>query len=151
MTFEPDEVMVRVGAAMALAGRGDRDAACTRFGELWVEVGADGDPFHRVAIAHALADLQDDVHDEIMWDERALIAAEALTDARVAAGGAPGSARSFLPSAHLNLADDRLRLGDAAAAREHVAAGRAALDTLAADGYRQMISDALDRIDAALG
>ncbi len=148
---QPDEVMVRVGRAMELAHTGERGAARALFVELWAELEPDGDPFHRCAVAHAMADLQEDPNDALTWDLRALRAADLLTDERVAAGGVAGSVRGFYPSLHLNLADLYLRLGDRLRARHHVAAGREALGALGDDGYKQMIVDALERIDRELG
>jgi hypothetical protein len=152
MTTIPDRVMSELGEAMARgAGPGaDRVGARAALARLWDEVGPDGDPFHRCAIAHTLADLQDDVRDELAWDLRALAAADALTDDRVAAGGVATTAAGFYPSLHLNLADAHRRLGDHERAAHHVAAGTAALAALPDDGYRQMIADALARIESRL-
>ena len=44
--------------------------------ELWEEAGADDDPLYRVALAHAMADLQDDPREELAWDLRAMHAAD---------------------------------------------------------------------------
>jgi hypothetical protein len=147
---EPHDVMRRLGAALELAQSGDRAGARLRYEEIWADVGPEGDPFHRCAVAHAMADVQDDPRDELRWDARALEAAELLTDERVADAGVAGPARSFRPSLHLNLADVHLRLGDRAEAAHHVAAGRAALDALADDGYRAMVVGGLDRVAGAL-
>jgi hypothetical protein len=150
VTDVTDDVMSRVGEAMALAQRGDPGSARAAFATLWDEVGPDGDPFHRVAIAHALADLQDDTHDELAWDHRALAAADALTDERAAAGGVQGPVATFYPSLHLNLADDYLRLGDTLLATHHAHQARASLPTLPDDPYRHQIESALTRVEEAL-
>jgi len=151
MTPPIDDVMLRFGEGLLLAQQGERDAARALFTELWQEVGPEGDAFHRCAVAHAMADVQDDPHDELRWDLHALAAADLLTDDRVAAGGVPGSVAGLYPSLHLNLADVYLRLGHRARAGEHIAASRAALGALPDDGYRQMIVGALERIAAGLG
>ena len=150
MPETPDDVMARVGEAIGLTHSGDSKAAGALLQALWVEVGADGDPFHRCAIAHALADVQDDDHDELRWELLALEAADSLTDARVAAGGVELSVRGFLPSLHLNVADVHRRLGHRTNALLHVTAARAALDALPADDYRTMIEDALNRTESML-
>ena len=147
---EPDDVMQRLGAALELVQAGDRATARARYQQLWDEIGPDGDPLHRCAVAHSMADVQDDPRHELVWDTRALEAAELLTDERVAAAGIAGSARSFEPSLHLNLADVHLRLGHRDQVAHHVAAGAATLDALADDGYRAMIAGALDRVADAL-
>jgi hypothetical protein len=150
MSFEPDEIMTRVGVAMAAAQQGDRSEARALFTAIWADVGDDGDPFHRCAVAHSMADVQDDPQDELVWDLRALEAASLLTDERVEAGGVAGSVRSFYPSLHLNLAEDHRALGEDDLAREHLLLGRAALDALSDDGYAHMIRDALDRVEREL-
>lgn len=147
---EPDQIMRRFGEALAASQSGERDFARQSFTELWAEVGEDGDPLHRCAIAHALADVQDDLEDELAWDLRALAAAEGLTDERIHAAGAQGSARSFQPSLHLNLADVYRRLGRPDRARHHLEAGLATADALGEDGYGSMIREGLARIRSQL-
>ena len=144
---EPDPVLVEAAAAVALGHAGDRAGARARLLALW---DATEDPLHRVAIAHALADVQDDFGDELRWDRAALAAIDGLTDERVAAAGVAGPMRSLLPSLHLNLADVLRRLGRPDDAAVHVAEARACLDALPADGYRTMIADALDRVAGSL-
>lgn len=138
--------MARIGEAMALGQRGERSAARELFGQLWAEIGEDGDAFHRCALAHSMADVQDDVVAELLWDERALAAADSLTDARVAEGGVAAGVAAFYPSLHLNIAECHRRLGDLPAARSHLEQGRAAVDALPDDGYGRMIRGGLDRL-----
>jgi hypothetical protein len=97
-------------------------------------------------VAHALADVQDDPHEELRWDERALAAAEAITDERAARAGVAVPVRAFHPSLHLNLGDVHRRLGHLAEARRHLEQGRAAADALGDDGYSQLIRSGLDRL-----
>lgn len=49
--------------------------------------GEQGDPLHVCTLTHAIADVQDDVHEELVWDQRALAAADLLTDARATQAG----------------------------------------------------------------
>jgi hypothetical protein len=142
---EPDPTMTRIGEGIGL-GRSDRAAARRLFAEVWEEIGADGDALHRCALAHAMADVQDDLAEEIRWDLRALEAADLLSDERVRHAGIAGSARGFYPSLHLNLAEGYRKLGDVGRARDHLGRGYAVMDALADDGYAQMIRDGLDRI-----
>ena len=145
--FAPDAVMQRVGHGIGLREHGSRAEARQVFTELWEEIGeADGDAFHRCAIAHSMADAQDEVEQELVWDLRALDAAELLTDTRMAAGGVDAAAAAFLPSLHLNLAECYRRLGDPARALEHVHRGRSSLAALPEDGYRRMVRDGLSRV-----
>lgn len=149
-TPPPDPVMAGIGEGMELGRQGERAAARELFARLWSEIGEDGDPLHRCALAHSMADVQDDLHQELRWDERALAAADALTDERAAAAGVPAGVASFYPSLHLNLAECHRRLGDAGAARGHLEQARAALGALADDGYGRMIRGGLDRLSARL-
>jgi hypothetical protein len=147
---EPDAVMVRYGEALARSQGGDRDGARAQFDALWAEVGAHGDPLHRCAIAHAMADVQDELQDELVWDLRALAAAGELTDGRVAAAGVANPVAAFYPSLHLNIGDVYRRLGDVGRARDHLELGREALDALPDDGYGAMVRGGFDRLAARL-
>jgi hypothetical protein len=142
-----DTTMIRIGEALGL----DRDESRARLEALWAETGPDGDPLHLCAIAHALADLQDDPAAELRWDQQALEAGVKITDARVRAAGIDGTARGMLPSLHLNLGDVYSRTGDLDSARRHLDLGRADVDALPDGGYGRMITEGLDRLATRLG
>lgn len=91
-----------VGEALALAGRGQLEAARARLGDLWSEAAATGDALHRCSIAHTMADLQPDAVEELAWDLRALDAALEVDDERLMSAGMIGTAEGMLPSLHLN-------------------------------------------------
>ncbi len=93
-----------------------------------------------------MADVQDDLHDELLWDLRALAAADLLTDERAARGGVTGPVAGFYPSLHLNLGECYRKLGELDRAREHLDRGRASVNALTNDGYSQMIKTGLDRL-----
>lgn len=93
-----------------------------------------------------MADVQDDVHEELAWDLRALAAADLLTNERAARGGVAGSVAGFYPSLHLNLGECYRKLGEVDRAREHLDRGRASVDALGNDGYGQMIKGGLDQL-----
>ncbi|MGH4012966.1 MAG: hypothetical protein ACRDSL_03330 [Pseudonocardiaceae bacterium] len=144
---EPDATMTQIGNGLELSQRGEREAARRVFVQVWSDIGGEcGDPFHRCALAHAMADVQDDVRDELVWDLRALEAADLITDERAAQAGVMSPVRSFYPSLHLNLGECYRKLGDLARAREHLQYGQAAVGALADDGYGQMIKGGLDRL-----
>ncbi len=139
--------MVRIGEGIALHEQGERVAARDLFAQVWSEIGGEsGDPFHRCALAHAMADAQDDVHEELLWDLRALAAADLLTDERAARGGVAGPVAGFYPSLHLNLGECYRKLGQADQACEHLRRGRASADALGNDDYGQMLKAGLDRL-----
>jgi hypothetical protein len=149
---QPDDVMTAVGRGIGLGQSGQRAEARELFAQLWQQVTDTGDPFHRCAIAHSMADVQDDPHAELTWDLRALDAADAMTDERVLAAGGAAPVSSFYPSLHLNLGEVYRKLGDLDEARTHLRLGQEAAKAFGTDGYATMVIDGLTalakRIDA---
>ena len=127
---EPDPVMTRIGEAIALGQQGRRAEARVAFDGIWSDLGDGGEPLHRLTVAHHMADVQDDPHDELTWDLRALEAAESVTDDAAAEAGATGPVAAFYPSLHLNLGEDYRKLGDRREARSHLELGREAASLL---------------------
>jgi hypothetical protein len=125
-----DPVMARITAAIALSQSGAPGEAAPLFDALWAEIGADGDPFHRCVLAHHAEDVQDDPRVELMWDERALAAADETPDGRAAEYQASLQVSAFYPSLHLNLAEGHRKLGATGRAREHLARARERLHVL---------------------
>lgn len=142
--------MSRLGDAIALAQRNDPAAARSLLEMLWSDVGSDGDPLHRCAIAHHLADVQNELTDELAWDLEALSAAESLTNDRLTASGTATTAQGLYPSLHLNLADVYRRLGDRTQAQHHLDRGRRSCVALPHNDYGAMIREALDRVEQRL-
>ena len=154
-TDSPDPVMSTVGEAIGLGRSGDRARARELLGRAWEQVGADGDAMHRVGIAHSMADVQDDLEEELRWDLRALAAADELTDHRVAAAGIGTPVAAFYPSLHLNLGEVYRKLGRFTEARTHLHSGQQATRALGwtaepADGYQAQVIDALQRLGERL-
>ncbi|MEU8827173.1 hypothetical protein [Streptomyces sp. NPDC048636] len=153
---EGDAVLTRIGQAVMLHRGGDREEARHRLALLWQELGRDGEPFHRCALAHYLADTQDDPADELIWDLLALAAADGLTGARDADAGAgerrPGAAavRALYPSLHLNLAVDYVKLGREDAARGQLALARASAGALGDDPHGDGVRAAISRLTLRL-
>ncbi|MEU1431607.1 hypothetical protein ABZ412_31550 [Nocardia sp. NPDC005746] len=146
----PDPTMTAINDAVTLGRQGDPATAREQLTSLWDEIGAGGDPLHRVSLAHFLADLQDHAADALTWDIRALDAADSLTDERAQAHHAGLSVRGFYPSLHLNLADNYRRLGAFDTARRHLTAAHARLDALDEDGYGLGVRAGLANVEAAL-
>jgi tetratricopeptide (TPR) repeat protein len=143
--------MAAIHAGLQLHIRGDRPAALARFAELWAEIGEGGDPLHRCALAHYMADVREDPAEELEWDLRALRAADSLTDERAKTYHASLAVEGFYPSLHLNLGEDYRKLGDVAFAREHLELARAKLDALGENDYAAGIRAALDGLAQRLG
>ncbi|MFE4218258.1 hypothetical protein [Streptomyces sp. NPDC056844] len=146
-----DAVMTRIGQAVMLLHAGDREEARNRLGVIWSEIGERGAALHRCTLAHYMADTQDDPGDELAWDLRALTAAEGLTGAAdTGAGGESGDAsavRVLVPSLHLNLAADYLKLQRFEAARIHLDRAWDAVGVLEDDGYGGGIRAAIGRME----
>lgn len=147
---EPDQVMTRIGHAIELGQAGERDRARRLLADLWEEIGPRGDAFHRLSLAHFMADLQEDPREELAWDRRALQAAESVTDERAGQAGVTSPVAGFYPSLHLNLGEDFRKLGDLPAARHHLELGQAAAEALGDDGYSNMIKRGLAALAARL-
>lgn len=147
MTAEPDTMMEQIQAATML---GDREAARRRLAELWEVIGPAGDPLHRVTLAHFMADVQDDPADELMWDLRALEAADELTDARAQAHHASLQVEAFYPSLHLNVAECYRKLGQRDLARQHIAEAEKRVAVLPHEGLGAMTRRAIARLAEAL-
>lgn len=142
----PDPTMAAITRAVTRGRDGDTTAARTALVDLWTEISPSGDPLHRCTLAHYLADLYDDPAEALMWDVRALDAADALTDARVQRYHDSLQARGFYPSLHLNLADNLRRLGSFDAAQAHLDSAADYLDALADDSYGALIRTALAEV-----
>ncbi|MGW7334224.1 hypothetical protein ACWGIU_37630 [Streptomyces sp. NPDC054840] len=160
-----DAVMTRIGQAVILLHAGDREEARNRLGEIWSEIGEEGDSLHRCTLAHYMADAQDDPADELAWDLRALTAAAADVPGDgpddgpgtgLPQGGRPApwephpAMRVFYPSLHLSLAADYVKLQRPEAARIHLARARAATGALSDDGYGNGVRAAIARLERRL-
>ncbi|WP_432992451.1 hypothetical protein [Dactylosporangium sp. CA-233914] len=147
-----DPTMARISEGVELHHhQGRREAARDLFAQIWDEIGGEqGDPLHVCVLAHSMADVQDDVHQELLWDQRALAAADLLTDARVARAGVALPVAGLYPSLHLNLGDCYRKLGDLGRAREHLQQAQAGIGALGDDEYGRLIKDGLDRLTQQL-
>jgi hypothetical protein len=142
--------MTQITAAVSAFHQGDRDSARASMVAIWREITPAGDPLHRCTLAHYLADMYDDAAQALMWDTRALDAADALSDERAQRHHATLSVAGFYPSLHLNLADNLRRLGSFTAAAEHVEAAKERIDSLADDEYGSIIRTAIAEVAAAI-
>ncbi|MDR8414822.1 hypothetical protein MTP10_39605 [Nonomuraea sp. 3-1Str] len=151
MTADP--TMTRIGRGVELHHhQGRREAARELFAQIWDDIGGErGDPLHVCVLAHSMADVQDDVHQELMWDLRALAAVGLITDERVAQAGVPLSVAALYPSLHLNLSECYRKLGDLDRAREHLRQARAGIGALGDDEYGRLIKGGLEQLAEQLG
>ena len=143
-----DPTLLRINHGVQLHhGHGQPEAAREVFAEIWDEIGGtQGDPLHVCVLAHAMADVQDDVHQELLWDQRALTAADQLTDDHVVQAGVALPVAGLYPSLHLNLGECYRKLGDLDHARAHLRQAQASIGVLGDDGYGQLIRGGLDRL-----
>ncbi|HET7899930.1 MAG TPA: hypothetical protein VFL59_02005 [Candidatus Nanopelagicales bacterium] len=128
--------------AVQVALTGDRAEGRMLLENCW-DATPSGEHAKRVVIAHYLADLQDELDDEIRWDESALTDYPRVGETDLAAIGI-ASASGLAPSLHLNLGDGYLRRGDLQAARQQLDAGIAAAGALGDDGYGDLVRKGLD-------
>ncbi|MGI5219964.1 hypothetical protein [Nocardia sp. CA-290969] len=146
-----DPTLLRIGEAAQLNHGGQREEARLMLAALWDEIGGeDGDALHRCTLAHTMADAQDDVGAELVWDQRALAAVALVTDAQLTQAGVAMSAVALYPSLHLNLSDCYRKLGDLVRAREHLAHAQATIGALGDDDYGRLIKDGLERLTEQL-
>ena len=150
-TAEVDEIMTGIGAAVEQGRAGDKAPAREALTRLWERVGSDGDALHRCSIAHYLADLQESVEDELLWDQRALAAVVDLDDERAQRFHENLRVRAFLPSLHLNLADGYRRVGDRDRAQHHLEVARELTGGLPDDDYGSMIRAGIHQVAELLG
>lgn len=139
-----DPFMERIAEALAMFNSGRRSEAREAFATIWSEIETDGDPFHQCVLSHYMADAQDEPADELVWDRRALAAADRIAKERPDTSGL--SVLSLYPSLHLNLADVLRRTGDLDGARKHHQLAQQSSDALADDGYGQMIRAGIERL-----
>ncbi|MEU6720928.1 hypothetical protein ABZ897_56545 [Nonomuraea sp. NPDC046802] len=151
MTADP--TMARISQGVDLHHhQGRREAARELFAQIWDDIGGEqGDPLHVCVLAHSMADTQDDVHQELMWDLRALAAADRVTDEHVAQVGVALPVAGLYPSLHLNLSECYRKLGDLGRAREHLQQARAGIGALGDDEYGQLIKGGLEKLAEQLG
>lgn len=143
-----DPTITRIGEGVTLHHhQGQRAAAHEMFARIWDDIGGEqGDPLHVCVLAHAMADVQDDVQRELIWDLRALAAADLITEERVAEAGVTLSVAGLYPSLYLNVGECYRKLGDIDRAREHLQRARDTIGALGDDEYGQLIRSGLEHL-----
>lgn len=132
--------------------RGDRQLdlltdplhAKSHFERLWDQSVSSGDPLHRCVVAAQLADLEEDPLRELMWNLRALGAAEHLTmtldvdeqDGNVLTG--------LYPTLLVGIAGSHRKLGNAGAAQTNLALARLAIQKVDDDVERASLLNVID-------
>lgn len=145
-----DDVVVQIREGIRLRESGDKTASRAVFDRVWRPLGDGGDPFHRMFVAHSMADAQDDRRQELEWDLIALEAFDEFTEERAAERGIPGGRNGVAPSLHLNLAQDYAGLDEIEAARRHLALAERCLDVLADDEYGRQVRQCFDELATVL-
>ncbi|WAS96444.1 hypothetical protein [Nannocystis punicea] len=144
-----ESTLERIQVAVAALHAGDRPAARAHLLALWHELADDAAA--RCVLAHYLADAHDDPREVVRWDERALEAADGLTDDDLRRLHPALSLREFYPSLHLNLGEARRVAGDLAGARASAEQALGAARDLPEDGYGQFIRAGVRRLASRLG
>ncbi|MDX3665452.1 hypothetical protein [Streptomyces europaeiscabiei] len=146
-----DPTMEAIGQAVTEGRAGDVVSARRRLLGLWSTIGVTGDPLHRCTLAHYLADLHTDPAQALVWDVRALDAADAVTQQRVQEHDARLHIAGFYPSLHLNLADDYRRLASFEAADRHIEAAAEHAPNLPRGAYGDLLRVAIEQVAEAIG
>jgi hypothetical protein len=134
-------VKERIRAAMQQRELGDTARARSTMESL-LPLAKSSSTFDWLFYAHAFADVQEDVTEELRWDQTALEALEQLSEAEAEAEQVHGGVAGLLPSLHLNLADVHRRLGDETRAQHHYAEGSKHLEALDQGDYGRSIREA---------
>ena len=145
-----DETMDRITASVTKGRAGDSESARLELLSIWDDIGVGGDPFHRCTLAHYLADLFEHPAQALMWDVRALDAADELSDQRARRFETSLRVAAFYPSLHLNIADNLRRLSAFDAAQEHIEAARRACSSLGDDDYGRSIKSSIDSVEIGI-
>lgn len=146
----PDPTAEAIDRAVMLGHRGDTESARRDLLATWTQVGVAGDPFHRCTLAHNMADLCDHPAEALMWDVRALDAADALTDERAQQHHATLFVAAFYPSLYLNIADNLRLLGAFSAAAHHIGTAEQHSSALPANAYGNTIRTAISQVREAI-
>lgn len=146
LAMSEDAVMVSIQAAITTLESGQREVARHEFEKIWASIADHPKPLHECVLSHFMADTQDDLAEELAWDQRALTAALRCPDSEAKEHHASLSIAGLLPSLHLNLGDDYLRLGDPLSCEMHLTAGVAACKDLPDGPYADMIRAGLQRL-----
>ena len=146
--IQDDPMMSRIMAAVFDKSGGNEQRE--RFAALWNEVGDDGDPLHRCTLAHYAADVESNPRKALVWNHRSLDAVGELSDERLQMTFPTLTVAGFMPSLHLNLAQDYQQLGDPAKATRHLDAAEDGLAVLSEGGYGAMIRRGIARLRETL-
>ncbi|TCJ67898.1 UNVERIFIED_ORG: hypothetical protein EDC92_1622 [Dietzia maris] len=149
-TPTPDPTMESIGQAVVLGRQGHTKSARRDLTTIWAQIGVTGDPFHRCTLAHYLADLYDNPAEALIWDVRALDAADALTDERAQQHHSSLQVQGFYPSLHLNISDNLRRLGAFEPAAEHINNAAQCTSALPDNAYGDTIRTAIGEVRQAI-
>lgn len=141
-----DLVMAEIMAGIGLIHGGDRSGGRAKLEAVWSRISSDPEPIHECTLAHYMADVQDEVAEELAWDIRALDAALRCTDTDAQRQSQALSIAAFMPSLHTNLAEDYFKLGDVARSQAHLATARNFASALKDDAYGQMLRRGIERL-----
>jgi hypothetical protein len=133
---ESDPTMNRISEGIELTHRGERDAACRLFAGVWGDIGGEGgDPLHRCALAHSMADLQEDVKEGTPLGLASASCRRPAHRRTRRAGRCHESGGGVLSVLHVNLAECYRKLDDFDETRGHLRRGSAVVSALPDDGY----------------
>lgn len=142
----PDPTMEAIGNAVALGRQGEQESARHDLLAIWQQMGPVGDPLHRCTLAHYMADLYQEPAEALIWDIRALDAADSLTDDRAQQHHASLQVAGFYPSLYLNIADNLRRLSAFNVAAKYIQNAKQHSSALPEGPYGATIIEAIDEV-----
>lgn len=145
-----DPTMEEISASVTRGRDGDVESARQELLAIWHSIGVLGDPLHRCTLAHHLADLYETPAESLVWDIRALDAADALTNERAQRHHASLDVSGFYPSLYLNLADNFRRLGTFPAAADSIASAEQHVSALPDGPYGDTVRTAIGEVRTAI-
>lgn len=145
---DQDPFMAAMQAGVSTADSGDREAGRAMLVKLWSSIDPGGGPFYRCTLAHYLADVVEHPAEALMWDVRALDAADEISEGRDSAIVPGLDIAGFYPSLHLNIADNLRQLSAFDAAERHIGLAKETSPALGNDDYCNWIRESISEVAA---
>ncbi len=123
--------------AILVAQSGDHNGARTLFEAILPKIGSDA--AQNCILAHYMADVQEELEDELFWDLRSLQYLEEVKDERIVVVEATLATAEFFPSVYLNIASCYKRLGNFDESARYLSLAEESCSVLADDGYGKFI------------
>lgn len=132
-----DSLMDDLHSAIVVAQTGDHSEARRLFTEIVPRLGDDAGK--NCILAHYMADVQDSVADELLWDLRSLHHLKQVTEDQIEVLGSSLRTKGFYASIYLNIANCYMKLGERDQLIKYLDLADASCDLLDQDEYGNFI------------